>query len=95
LDTYVVVRRAGWGSHAEMMDGVARAKAACQQIPDDVQWVRSYVLEEPDGSVGSVCIFEASSIEALHLHAGRADLPVDEIVKVSSTVVVRPDAVLA
>jgi Nickel responsive protein SCO4226-like len=93
LDTYLIVRRAGWLSTDELREAVARAKAACELMPDDVRWCRSYVLEEADGTVGSFCVFEASSIEALHLHAGRADLPVDEIVKVSATVVVRPDAV--
>lgn len=52
---------------------------------------RSYVLEERDGSVGTVCIYRASSPEAIRAHAARADLPIDEIVAVSGTVVIRPD----
>ena len=38
-----------------------------------------------------VCIYQASSPEAIRRHAAAADLPVDEIVKVADTVIVRPD----
>jgi len=47
---------------------------------DDVAWIRSYVTAEPDGTVGTICIHQATSPEAIRLHASRADLPVDEIV---------------
>jgi len=55
---------------------------------------RSYVTAEPDGTVGTICIHQATSPEAIRLHASRADLPVDEIVKVTDTVIVRPDPAL-
>ena len=60
-------------------------------MPDDIRWIRSYVVQEEDGSLGTVCIYQASSIEAIREHASRADLPVDEIVPVADTVIVRPD----
>jgi sporulation protein YlmC with PRC-barrel domain len=60
-------------------------------MPDDIRWIRSYVLDEADGHVGTVCIYEASSPEAIRRHAAAADLPVDEIIAVADTVVVRPD----
>ena len=43
------------------------------------------------GRIGSVCIFEASSPEAVRRHAAAAGLPVDEIVKVADTVVGQAD----
>jgi hypothetical protein len=61
------------------------------QLPDDIRWIRSYVLAEPDGGLGTVCIYQASSPEAIRTHAYRAGLPVDEIVAVADTVIVRPD----
>jgi sporulation protein YlmC with PRC-barrel domain len=64
-------------------------------MEDDIRWIRSYVTAEPDGSVGTVCIYEASSPEAIRRHADAADLPVNEIVKVADTVIVRPDPVAA
>jgi Protein of unknown function (DUF4242) len=60
-------------------------------MSDDIRWIRSYVLEEDGGSIGTVCIYQASSPEAIRDHASRADLPVDEIIPVADTVLVRPD----
>jgi thiamine biosynthesis protein ThiC len=60
-------------------------------MPDDIRWIRSYVLAETDGTVGTVCIYQASSPEAIRDHAQRAQLPADEIIEVADTVLVRPD----
>jgi sporulation protein YlmC with PRC-barrel domain len=60
-------------------------------MPDDIGWIRSYVLDEDDGSVGTVCIYQASSPEKIREHAETADLPVDEIIPIADTVIVRPD----
>jgi len=90
MDTYVILRRSGWRSGEELQEAAARSTAAGERMSDDIRWIRSYVLEEPDG-VGTVCIYQASSPEAIRAHAAAADLPVDEIVKVADTVLVRPD----
>jgi sporulation protein YlmC with PRC-barrel domain len=60
-------------------------------MPDEVRWIRSYVLDEGGGTVGTVCVYQASSPEAIRKHAGAAELPVDEIIKVADTVLVRDD----
>jgi hypothetical protein len=94
MDLYVILRRDGWRSGEELEESVARSTAEGKRMPDDVRWIRSYVLEEGQG-LGTVCIYEASSPEAIHAHATAAGLPVTEIVKVADTVVVRPDPVPA
>ena len=91
MDTYVILRRSGWSSAEELQQAAERSTAEGEKMPDDIRWIRSYVLEEGGGSVGTVCIYQASSPEAIRRHAGAADLPVDEIVKVADTVVVRDD----
>ena len=93
MDTYVILRRNGWRTAEDLQQAAARSSAEGERMPDDVAWIRSYVLGEVDGSVGTVCIYQASSPEAIRAHAERADLPVDEIVKVADTVIVRPDPV--
>jgi sporulation protein YlmC with PRC-barrel domain len=65
------------------------------EMSEDIRWIRSYVLDEGDGAVGTVCIYEASSPEAIRDHASRADLPVDEIIAIADTVIVRPDPAAA
>jgi thiamine biosynthesis protein ThiC len=62
-----------------------------EEMSDDIRWIRSYVLEEGGSAVGTVCIYQATSEEAVREHASRADLPVDEVIRVVDTVVVRPD----
>lgn len=91
MDTYVILRRGGWRTAEELQEAAARSTAEGERMPDEVAWIRSYVLAERDGSVGTVCIYQASSPEAIRRHAAAAALPVDEIVAVADTVVVRPD----
>jgi sporulation protein YlmC with PRC-barrel domain len=62
-----------------------------EEMPDDIRWIRSYVLAEEAGALGTVCIYQASSMEKVREHAQRAGLPADEIVEVADTVIVRPD----
>jgi hypothetical protein len=95
MDTYVILRRGGWRSPEDLQAAAERSTAEGDKMPDDIRWIRSYVLEEDGGSVGTVCIYQASSPEAIRKHAGAADLPVDEIVKVADTVKVREDPVAA
>ena len=91
METYVIMRRNGWQTAEGLKEAIARAAAEGENMPDDVAWIRSYVLEERDGSVGLVCVYQASSPEAIRRHAGAASLPVDEITKVADSVIVRPD----
>ena len=92
LRTYVIRRRAGWGSPEELQEAAARsAQVGDEEMSADIRWIRSYVVVEPDGRLGTVCIYQASSPEKIRAHAERAGLPADEIHEVAETVVVRPD----
>ena len=91
MDLYVIVRRNGWATPADLEAAAARSTEEGNKDGSGVRWIRSYVTAEDDGSVGTFCIYEADSPEAIRAHADAADLPVDEIVRVADTVVVRPD----
>jgi thiamine biosynthesis protein ThiC len=92
VDTYVILRRSGWRSGEELGEAAERSRqVGDEEMSDDIRWIRSYVLEEGGGSVGTVCVYQATSEEAIREHAQRADLPVDEVIKVVDTVLVRPD----
>ncbi|HEU4658367.1 MAG TPA: DUF4242 domain-containing protein [Capillimicrobium sp.] len=88
---YIILRRNGWRTAQDLEVAAERSMRAGDETPDDVRWIRSYVLAEDGGDVGTVCVYEASSPEAIRDHAQRADLPVDEIIPVADTVIVRPD----
>ena len=92
MNLYAIIRRSGWRSGEELEKAAARStRVGNEDMPDDVRWIRSYVLDEGAGSVGTICIYEATSPEAIRKHASLADLPVDEIIPVADTVIVRPD----
>jgi hypothetical protein len=94
MKTYAILRRSGWRSPEDLQAAAERStKVGNEEMPDEVRWIRSYVLAEDGGSVGTVCIYQATSPEAIRKHAGLADLPVDEIIPVADTVLVRPDPV--
>jgi hypothetical protein len=91
MDTYVILRRSGWRSPEELQAAAERSTVEGDKRPDDVRWIRSYVLAEGDGDVGTVCVYQASSPDAIREHANAAELPCDEIIKVADTVLVRED----
>ena len=92
MKTYVILRRGGWQTGEELQAAAARStEVGNEEMPDDIRWIRSYVLAESEGGLGTVCIYQASSPEKIREHADRADLPVSEIIEVADTVIVRPD----
>jgi uncharacterized protein DUF4242 len=93
---YVIRRPDGWGTAQELAAAAARSKrVGDEEMPADVRWIRSYVVREADGTLGTFCIYEASSEEKIREHAQRADLPATDVFPVVDVVVVRPDPVAA
>jgi len=92
MQTYVILRRGGWKT-AEDLEAAAAVSTRIgdDEMSDQVRWIRSYVLNEEDGTVGTVCIYQAVDEDAVMEHAQRADLPADEVILVADTVIVRDD----
>jgi hypothetical protein len=91
MDLYGIVRRKGWPSPTELEAAAARSSAEGDKEGSGVRWIRSYVLAEDSGEVGTFCVYEAESPDAIRAHAEAADLPCDEIIPIADTVIVRPD----
>lgn len=92
MNLYAILRRSGWKSPADLEEAAGRStKVGDEDMPDDIRWIRSYVLEEGGSTVGTVCIYEATSEDAIRKHGELADLPVDEVIPIADTVIVRPD----
>jgi hypothetical protein len=92
LKTYVILRRSGWANPAELQVAAARsAQVGDDEMADDIRWIRSYVTSEPDGRLGTVCVYQGSSPEKVREHAERAGLPADDVIEVVDTVIVRQD----
>src|SRR4051794_13056740 len=92
MNTYAIRRKNAWQTPTEVEQVAARSKQIAEsEFAADIRWIRSYVLAEADGSLGSVCIYLASDHEAIRKHAHRVRMPADEIWQVADTVVIWPD----
>ena len=80
----------GAGGHRDPLREVAES-----DFPQEIRWIRSYVIEEEGGELGTVCIYEASDEDAVRRHAERVGMPADEVRPVADTVIVRPDPAAA
>lgn len=95
MDLYVIMRRNGWATPSDLEAAGERSAAEGDKEGSGIRWIRSYALAEESGEIGTVCIYEAESPDAIRAHADASGLPVDEIVPVADTVIVRPDPVAA
>ena len=92
MQTYVIMRRSVWKDRSELEEATDLARqVADDELGGEVKWIRSYVLDEEDGTLGTVCIYQAEDEDILMEHAQRSDLPADEIVAVVDTIMVRDD----
>jgi sporulation protein YlmC with PRC-barrel domain len=92
MNTYVIRREKAWSGPDELGEVAERSKqVADDDFPQDIRWIRSYVIKEDGGTLGTVCIYQATSIEAVKQHAQRVGMPADEVLEVADTVIIRPD----
>ena len=91
MKLYAILRRDGFADGAVLEAAAARSTNVGDEMSNDIRWIRSYVLGEEGGTLGTVCIYQASSEDAIRQHAEKADLPISEIIPIADTVVVRPD----
>jgi len=92
MQLYVIRRPSAWKSLTELESaGAKSARIGNEEMPDQVRWIRSYVVNEPDGRIGTFCVYEAASGDAIREHARRVGMPGEEFYPVETTVVVRPD----
>jgi len=91
MNLYAILRRDGFSDGPTLEAAAARSTEVGDAMPDDIRCIRSYVLSEESGKLGTVCIYQASSAEAIRKHAEAADLAVSEIIPIADTVIVRPD----
>jgi len=92
MQTYVIRRKSNWTNAAEL--GIAAgvsARVGNEEMPDKVRWIRSYVVREADGRLGTVCIYQATEPTAIVEHARRVGMSAEDIVAVEYLVIVRDD----
>lgn len=92
MELFAIRRRSAWADAAELEKAAEiSAWIGSEEMADRVRWIRSYVISEPDGRLGTICIYEAREVDSVREHARRAGMPGDEVEIIADTVVVRPD----
>ena len=92
MELYSIRRRSAWADAAELeLAGAKSAQVGNDEMGDRIRWIRSYVVAEDDGRLGTICVYEARDIEAIREHARRVGMPADEIQAIVNTVIVRAD----
>jgi hypothetical protein len=92
MDLYVIRRPSAWANVKELeAAGAKSAKVGNEEMADSVRWIRSYVVAEADGRLGTFCIYEARDPKSIREHARRAGMPGDQIFPVVDTILIRPD----
>jgi uncharacterized protein DUF4242 len=95
MELYAIRRRSCWANAEELETAGKRSGEVGDEPDSGVRWIRSYVVQEDDGRLGTVCIYEATGPEAIRKHAENSGFSADEINEVVDTVLVRPDPVKA
>src|ERR687886_626737 len=95
MNLYAIRRRDFWGTPEELQKTAARSAEVGEEMSDDVRWIRTYVIQEESGNLGTLCIYEGTSPEKVREQAERTGMPADEVVPVLDTVIVNPDPVAA
>ena len=95
MQLYGIQRRNAWASADDLEESAKRSAEEGDKEGSGVRWIRSYVLSEESGELGTFCIYEGESPESIRAHAQASDMQADEIVPIADTVVVRPDPVAA
>lgn len=89
---YLIRRRSFWPTAADLDRSAEVARrVGDEEMPRQVSWLRSYAVQEHDGTLGTLCLYQAVSPEALREHAARVGMPADEITPVVGRVVYRDD----
>ncbi len=91
MELYGIHRRNGWASPADLQAAAARSTEEGDKAGSGIRWIRSYIIAEESGELGTFCVYEADSPEAIREHARAAGIPADEVVPIVDTVIVRAD----
>ena len=94
MKTFFIRRKGNWANAAELSHTAnVSARVGNEEMPNHVRWIRSYVVREDDGRLGTVCIYQGTDEAAIREHARRAGMSADEVLPIGETVVVREDPV--
>jgi hypothetical protein len=89
MQLYVIQRRNGFRDAADLQAAAARSSTEGDKDGSGVRWIRSYVVQEEGGELGTFCIYGGESADAIRARAAASGCPPMRSCP-CSTVVVRP-----
>src|SRR5215213_5031870 len=75
MNLYAIRRRDFWGTPEALQETAARSAEVGEEMSDDVRWIRTYVVQEESGKLGTVCLYEGTSAEKVREQAERTGMP--------------------
>jgi Protein of unknown function (DUF4242) len=91
MQLYGILRRNGWATPDDLEASAKRSAEEGDKEGSGVRWIRSYVLKEESGELGTFCVYEGESADTIRAHAKATPMPADEVLEIADTVIVRPD----
>jgi hypothetical protein len=89
---YFIRRRNFWKTAGDLEKSAAISRrVGDEEMAREVSWLRTYAVQERDGTLGTVCIYQGIDAQALSRHAARVGMPADEIIPVIGRIVFRED----
>lgn len=94
MQLYAIRRRHAAATPEDLESADARSRAVREGRPDEVQHVRTYLLDEGPDGFGTVCFYLGVDEDAIRRHAADAGIPADEVTPVLAIDVGQEDPVL-
>jgi hypothetical protein len=91
MNLYAIRRPEAWQTLQEVEAVGAKSSRIGADMADKVRWIRSYVITEPDGKFGTICIYEGRDVQAVQEHARRVGMPGELVYPVVDTILVNAD----
>lgn len=91
MKLFAILRRDGFIDSQDLEASSVRSVETGEEMKTDISWIRSYVLNEERGGLGTICIYAAKDKDTIFRHAKASNLPITEIIPIADTVIVRPD----
>lgn len=92
MKLYAIRRPSAWRDAQELEFAAAKsAQVGNEEMPDRVRWIRTYVINESDGRLGTICIYQGRDLDSIREHARRVGIPGDDVSQIAKTIVIRED----
>lgn len=92
MDFYVIRRPSAWRNQEELKAAKAKFAEVAEEMSGRLRWIRSYVVDEADGRLGSFSIYQAQDADSIRELTRRVGMPAAEFYRVNSNLIANEDS---